>query len=240
MMPTTWLDRICDPTLKDRPSFVHAPRAAKINGAVYTVASDSNRLVFIAADLGYDPTDRKEDKILVDFFEPVEPSLKQAVPLDLLARWASKPVACEDEANHYGGQTCRACRGAGQVACECDVCANKHQAPCEDCGGRGRTDMAVCRGCSFDPTLGVQTTRLGWIADGVLINRRLLDGVLDHITDPYVSVVFAGEFDPVYILGEGVRVLIMPSRHVYGDHDRFSDHDPPAEPQRNGHLLASA
>jgi hypothetical protein len=237
-MPTTWLDAICNPDARNRPSFVASPKTAKINGAVYSVASDSARIVFLPGDLGYDMTDREEDNMLIDVFEATNKMLAWEESVERLRGWAGEPVACDYQGDH--GKTCGSCHGTGKVPCECDACGNTHEASCEVCEGTGRGDQAVCRECSFDAKLGIQTERFGWIADGVLVNRHLFDGVLSNVVDTILTITVGNQFDPVLLVGQtGLRIIVMPARHERheGVESRLSSYQ--AKPVRRGHLLAS-
>jgi len=237
---TTWLDTICDPTAKNRPSFVAAPKTARINGTSYTVASDSKRVVFVPGDLGYDATDQQEDNLLTDFHDPAVVVATMEVAVDRLRGWAAEPVACDYQADHGKGVTCSMCRGAGSTACECDACGHRHQSACEECRGTGRGGLAVCLECTFDPVVGLQTERLGWLADDVLVNRHLFDAILPNVTDATITVTTGNQFDPIFLVGtsSGIRIVMMPTR---SDTNRTVDSRfsrwPTSPPRRMGNLL---
>lgn len=222
-----WLDSICDPHRKNAPSFVSSPRTALISEEVYTVASDGSRVVFYPGDHGYDRTDRDEDREAACFFEPHRSSRCRSVALGVLRRWADEAVPCKQAAQHGRDETCRACKGSGKIACECIDCGDKHQAACETCRTTGRLATAICAECSYDPTVSTQTDRPGWIADGVLINRRLFDTILPHVPDNTLDISTASAHDPIHFRGaSGLRFILMPLRFERGENctSRLTDH----------------
>lgn len=240
-MPTSWLDAICNPEARNRPSFVTSPRTARVNGAAYSVASDSVRIIFLPGDLGYDMTDQTDDNLLADHFEPDNPIATWDEQVARLRGWVVEPVACEYQKDHGKGAVCLACHGTCKTACACDTCGHTHEAPCDACEGIGRGERVVCLECSFDPKLGVQTERLGWLADNVLVNRHLFNDVLPHVPDTTLTIMVGNQFDPIFLVGaSGIRVVVMPSRHEgHAKVDsRLADYQ--AKPVRRGHLLASA
>lgn len=222
-----WLDSVCDPHRKNAPSFVSSPRTTMISEEVYTVASDGSRVVFYPGDHGYDRTDRNEDREAARFFEPHKSRLCRSVALHVLRRWANEVVPCKQAAQHGQDEICHACRGNGKISCECDECGNKHQAECSPCRGTGRRAVAVCEECSYDPTISTQTDRPGWIADGVLVNRRLFDAILPHVPDGTLAISTGSIHDPIHFRGtSGLRFILMPLRFERGENctSRLTDH----------------
>lgn len=221
-MTLHWLEAVCDPERTGVPSFVNAPKTAELNGEPYTVASDGSRIVFLRGSFGYEPTSSDDGRSIADYFEPtgrLETKTAQ-VSVSALREWISEAIPCDYVAEHGSVLPCPGCKGSKSHECECDECGNKHQTICEKCNGTLATAVwpriEACLYCDFDPEIGVQPRRPGWIGE-VLINRHLLDGIISNITERSLALTRNGPLDPIYLIGTDIRVVVMPMRKTAMD-----------------------
>ena len=101
---------------------------------------------------------------------------------------------------------CGSCEGTGYQ--ECSHCG--HDDECDECNGaKSSNECPDCEGDSWKAA----PPDCAPVADGVIINRHILQRFLGDLESDEIDVWTGGKLEPVHIIGSAWTVVMMPLRY---------------------------